>query len=139
MTMMTIRTTAIRSERARHWFPEGRRRMDNRGVRRLSIRSSRITDGWAEAEAVDFVLEQVEAMGRYHEPLRSRPVGVPVPHHQSQNLVGFVEAGELAGVRHFAAEDLPVIFTPCLSYRWRRASTVARVGQFSGVACQRNA
>src|SRR5450759_2495394 len=34
---------------------------------------------------------------------------VPVPHHQSQNFIGLVEAGELAGVRHLAAEDLRVV------------------------------
>ena len=36
--------------------------------------------------------------------------GVPVAHHQSKNFVRFVEAGELAGVRHLAAEDLPIVF-----------------------------
>ncbi len=36
--------------------------------------------------------------------------GVPVTHHQPQDFVGFVEAGELAGVRHLAAEDLLIVF-----------------------------
>ena len=33
-----------------------------------------------------------------------------MPHHQRQDVVGFVEAAELAGVRHLAAEDLSVVF-----------------------------
>ncbi len=36
--------------------------------------------------------------------------GVPVAHHQSKNFVGFVEADELASVRHLATEDLPIVF-----------------------------
>ena len=31
-------------------------------------------------------------------------------HYQSQNFIGFIEAAELAGVRHLAAENLPVVF-----------------------------
>src|ERR1019366_9204289 len=43
--------------------------------------------------------------------LEQRPGDVvPVPHHQPQNFIGFVEACELAGVRYLAAEDLPVVF-----------------------------
>src|ERR1019366_5733410 len=36
--------------------------------------------------------------------------GVPVPHHQSKNFIGFVEAAKLAGIRHLASEDLAVVF-----------------------------
>jgi len=33
-----------------------------------------------------------------------------VPHHQSQNFIGFVKAAELAGVRHLPAEHFPIVF-----------------------------
>jgi len=33
-----------------------------------------------------------------------------VPHHEPQDFVRLVEAAELAGVQHLAAEDLPVVF-----------------------------
>ena len=60
---------------------------------------------------------------------------MPVPHHQSQNFVGFFEAAELAGVRHFAAENLTGHLTRCvgagmrgwpLGERWRSPKTVRR-------------
>jgi hypothetical protein len=42
-----------------------------------------------------------------------------VPHHQSQNFIGFVEAAELACVRHLAAEDLRVVFARHYGFRAR--------------------
>lgn len=37
-------------------------------------------------------------------------MGVPVPHHQSQNFIGFTEAPELADIRHPANEHLLIVF-----------------------------
>ena len=45
--------------------------------------------------------------------------GVPVPHHQPEDFVRLFEAGELAGIRHLAAEDLPVVFARHHGFRPR--------------------
>jgi hypothetical protein len=45
---------------------------------------------------------------------------VPVPHHQSQNFIGFVEAAELAGILYLAAEDLLGLTV------WRPAMSAAK-------------
>ena len=42
-----------------------------------------------------------------------------MPHHQSQDFIRFIEAAELAGVRHLTAEDLRVVFARHHGFRSR--------------------
>ena len=64
------------------------------------------------AQSLPFTLASLILQQQRHVDLalEQRPGdGVPVPHHEPQNFVGFVEAAELAGVGHLAAEDLWIV------------------------------
>lgn len=42
-----------------------------------------------------------------------------MPHQQSENFIGFLEAAKLAGIRHLASEDLSVVFARHHGFRSR--------------------